>query len=119
MAQGTRKHSARDWLVEVRRQEREGDLFQAYDLAMQGLARFPSDIALQHRAVVCLASTRATRQASELFGRLDLEPTEEKIATLPPHLRLDIACLPARLRKDAALAMRGAPRQRNLAAAAE
>ncbi|HZK90336.1 MAG TPA: adenylate/guanylate cyclase domain-containing protein [Stellaceae bacterium] len=86
---------------------------------MQGLARFPSDIALQHRAVVCLASTRATSQASELFSKLGLEPTEAKTALVPPALRLDIACLQGRLRKDAALAAQGMARQSGLAAAAE
>src|SRR5665213_3329639 len=123
MAQGSQhrgqRPTAADWLAEVRRHEREGDLFQAYDLAMQGLARFPSDIALQHRAVVCLASTRATSQASELFSKLGLEPTEAKTALVPPALRLDIACLQGRLRKDAALAAQGMARQSGLAAAAE
>ncbi|MBV9554170.1 MAG: adenylate/guanylate cyclase domain-containing protein [Alphaproteobacteria bacterium] len=110
---GARK-SAAAWLAEVKRHEREGDLFRAYDLAMQGLGRHPRDVALKHRAVVCLASTRATGQASELFTRLGLGSQE----AIPPELRLEVACLEARLRKDTALASQGPARRRGLTEAA-
>ena len=102
-----RRRGAAEWLADARHCEREGDLFQAYDLAMRGLARNPDDLRLQHRAVVCLASTHATQQARDLFDRLELEPTEAKLAPLSPGLRMDIATLKARLLKDAALAARG------------
>ena len=58
-----RPHTADDWLALVARQEREGGLFPAYDLAEQALDRFPDDLRLKHRAALCLASTRATAQA--------------------------------------------------------
>src|SRR5258707_285465 len=60
---GTRSRTAGEWLAAARRYEREGELFQAYDIAMQGLARFPRDFPLKHRAVSCLASIHATAQA--------------------------------------------------------
>src|SRR5665213_1577600 len=65
----TRK-TATDWLAEVRLHEREGELFRAYDLARQGLDQFPDDLALKHRAVLSLASTGATRKASDELARL-------------------------------------------------
>jgi len=99
-----RPHTADEWLALVRRQEREGELFQAYDLAEQALNRFPDDLRLKHRAALCLASTRATAQARQTFDRLGLDLADEQIAALPPNLRIDIPCLKARLIKDAALA---------------
>ena len=62
-----------EWLTEVRRCEREGELFRAFDLARQGLAWFPEDLKLKHRAVLCLASSGATRQALDLMDRLGLD----------------------------------------------
>ena len=61
-----------EWIAEVRRSEREGELFRAYDLARQGLSVFPDDLRLKHRAVLCLASTGARQQAAQLFGELGL-----------------------------------------------
>ena len=64
--------SPQEWLSHVRSYEREGELFRAFDLAKQALARFPEDLALQHRAVLCLASTGATRQAADLYDKFGL-----------------------------------------------
>jgi len=65
--------SAQEWVAEVCRCEREGELFRAYDLARQGLASFPDDLRLKH--VLCLASTGATQQAIRLFA--------ESVSTAP------------------------------------
>jgi len=113
-----RSRSAGDWIALVRRYESEGELFQAYDIAMQGLARFPRDFALKYRAVSCLASIRATAQATELFEKLGLDLTDAEIAELPPALRMDIPCQRARLRKDAALNATGDARRLLLCEAA-
>jgi hypothetical protein len=58
-----------EWLAEVNRCEREGELFRAYDVATQGLIEHPNALALKHRAVLCLASTGATHQAVENLRR--------------------------------------------------
>jgi len=76
--------SPADWLLETKRYEREGELLQAYDIARQGLAKHPSDLALKHRAVLCLASTQATTQAAELFTKLELDLPNSDLAPLPP-----------------------------------
>src|SRR5713226_7666013 len=78
---GTRSRTAGEWLAAARRYEREGELFQAYDIAMQGLARFPRDLPLKHRAVSCLASIQATAQATELSEKLGLNLAESQIAS--------------------------------------
>ena len=109
--------SVEEWLKETRRLEREGELFRAYDTAMQGVAEHPEALALQHRAVLCLASTGATRQATEKFAALGLE--RARIAAPDRKLRMDIASLAARLAKDAALASSGAERPVRLRRAAE
>src|SRR6516162_6490589 len=105
-----------EWLAHVRSYERDGELFRAFDLAKQALARFPDDLALQHRAVLCLASTGATRKARELYHEFGLD----RVADLPPDtpLALDITALRARLLKDAALATEGDGRAPALHAAA-
>ena len=105
------------WLAEVRRCEREGELFRAYDLARQALAKFPYDVPLGHRAVLCLASTGATPQAFELLDRLRLDHRVEASITKP--MALDIAALRPRLMKDVALAASGSERAVLLKAAAE
>jgi len=74
--------SAAEWLAEVRRCERDAELFLAYDLARQGLQEFPDDLALKHRAVLCLASTGAREQAAEEFQRLGLDKI---VHNLPPN----------------------------------
>ena len=80
-----------EWLAEANRCEREGELFRAYDVAMQGLIEHPNSPALKHRAVLCLASTGATRQAVERFTALVLDGA----ATTAPSrsLRMDVATL--------------------------
>jgi class 3 adenylate cyclase len=107
--------SPEEWLTEVRRCEREGELFRAFDLARQGLAWFPEDLKLKHRAVLCLASSGATRQALDLMDRLGLNAVAG--GTLETPIGLDIATLRPRLMKDAALA--GGAQVGALAAAAE
>src|SRR5690349_14354654 len=51
----TAPRPAGEWLALARRQESEDELFEAYDLAMQGLAQHPDDWRLKHCAVLCLA----------------------------------------------------------------
>src|SRR6266568_1607566 len=106
-----------EWIAEVRRCEREGELFRAYDLARQGLASFPDDLRLKHRAVLCLASTGARQQAAQLFAELGLDGHGD--IWLTTSLGLDIAALRPRLLKDEALAANGTERSRLLAAAGE
>ena len=108
--------SAADWLAEVRRWEREAELFLAYDVARQGLAEHPEDLALKHRAVLCLASTGASARAAEEFHTLGLDRLS---SDAPPSLRFDIASLEARLLKDAATTAAGSERVAKLTAAAD
>src|SRR6516164_7004002 len=105
-----------EWLAEVNRCEREGELFRAYDVAMQGLIEHPNALALKHRAVLCLASTGATHQAVERFTALGLDDA----ATTAPsrRLRMDLATLKARLVKDGALVRSGEERRSRLREAA-
>ena len=105
-----------EWLSHVRSYERQGELFRAFDLAKQALARFPDDLALRHRAVLCLASTGATGKALELHDELGLGRIAD--TTLDTPLALDAATLRPRLLKDAALAAEGAGRAAAMAAAA-
>ena len=92
-------------------------MFRAYDIAMQGLAEHPGEAALKYQAVLCLASTGATRQAAEKFAALALETAAA--GTPARGLAADIASLKARLAKDDALAHRGAERRARLRLAAE
>jgi class 3 adenylate cyclase len=123
-----------EWLSRAQRWGQEGELFRAYDVVRQGLAQFPDDLALKHRAVLYLASTGATRNAIGLLDQFGLdearqdakEPissglwqdvvTQTRVAS---QLGLDIASLRPRLMKDEALAMAGSARRQALAAAAE
>jgi hypothetical protein len=104
------------WLAEVNRYERQGELFRAYDIAIQGLTEHPDALALKHRAVLCLASTGATRQAAAKFAALGLDCTAATASSR--RLRMDIASLRARLSKDEALASKGEERQSRLHEAA-
>lgn len=96
--------SAADWLDAIKEQEREGDLFHAFDLARRGIAQHPDDLALKHRAVLCLASTGATDKAWQAWQDLGLDRLP---ATAAPgaSLSLDLDTLQARLLKDASLAL--------------
>jgi class 3 adenylate cyclase len=82
---------------------------------MQALDEWPEDVALKHRAVLCLASTGATAQAAAQFER---HFAGLAVEALDPVLALDIATLRARLLKDAALAATGSERRPALVAAA-
>lgn len=113
----TEPRSPEDWLAEVRRYEREGELFRAFDLARQALEHFPDDLRLKHRAVLCLASTGAASQAAALFDSLRLDKAIDK--PLSSRLELDIAALRSRLIKDEALAASGSTRAAALAWAAD
>jgi class 3 adenylate cyclase len=110
------RESPEEWLAEVRACEREGELFHAFDLARQGMAQFPDDLRLKHRAILCLASSGATGQSIELLDRLGVEAQAE--TSLATNLALDIATLRPRLMKDRALATTGSGRTAALAAAA-
>jgi len=114
------QHSAAEWLNLAKAQERDGELFEAYDLAMQGHVQHPDDWALKHRAVLCLASTGATDQARELADRLGITKLgPEARAAIPHRLALDLQTIVPRLDRDAALASKGADRQRLLLNAAK
>jgi class 3 adenylate cyclase len=106
-----------DWLALVRASEREGELFRAYDLARKGIENFPKDLALKHRAVLCLASTGATRKATEELVRLGLDPLPLDLS-LGTGLGLEIATLKPRLLKDVALTVNGSNRVMALVEAA-
>src|SRR4026208_177126 len=97
--------------------EREGELFRAYDLARQGLERFPDDLALKHRSVLCLASTGAANQAGALFDHFRLDQAIEDAPS--GGGALDIAALRSRLIKDEALGVTGSGRTAALAWAAD
>jgi class 3 adenylate cyclase len=112
-----RSRTSADWLALVKEYESAGDLFRAYDLARHALKRFPDDLRLKHRAVLCLASTGATQKAAEELARLALDPLPA--ISLSDSLGLDIATLKPRLLKDAALTTAGGGRGAALAAAAD
>ena len=78
---------------QISQYEKQGELFRAYDLAMEALKVFKNDAWLQHRAVLCLANAGAIELAREKFQALNL------------HLRDDIECitLNGRLFKQLAL----------------
>ena len=100
--------SAADWLAQAKGLQRDAELFRAYDVARRGLKQHPDDAPLKHLAVLCLASTGATRQAETAYD--DLHLAEVDTTALPPQLRMDIACLAPRLAKDKALALDDAAR---------
>lgn len=109
--------STEEWVNKAKKHEQNGELFRAYDIAMQGLAEHPTDLALKYRAVLYLASTGATRQASDKFAMLGLDDACKVAPTR--SVRVDIASLKARLAKDDALARKGDDRRARLRLAAE
>jgi hypothetical protein len=114
------RRTALEWLALARQQEREGELFRAYDLAMQGLAEHPGDSALRHRAVLCLASTGATQRAKAKYMELRLDRISvDESGSLARRLIMDIAALRARLAKDEALKSQGEARPTKLTQAAD
>jgi class 3 adenylate cyclase len=100
---------AKSWLTKVRNLERSGEFLLAYDTGLQGLASWPDDVWLGHRAVLNLAKAGATRRAELEFERLGLDRCDEP----------DIAALGARIAKDKALASSRAGRSALLAEAAD
>ncbi|MGE3477348.1 MAG: TRAFs-binding domain-containing protein [Rhodospirillaceae bacterium] len=95
--------TAEQHLSEAIRLELGGDMLAAYDLVAQGLALFPENVNLCHRAVLLLARGGATGRAYSEYERLGLR-----------HVRghVDVIALGARLHKDLALAATGAERRR-------
>jgi class 3 adenylate cyclase len=98
------------WLAAVRDAERRGELLSAFDLADRGLAEYPDDIWLKHRAVLALARAGATEHAAQRFDEYGLAAGETD--------HEDIAALRARIAKDVALAARGGVERRDQAARA-
>jgi class 3 adenylate cyclase len=98
------------WIAAVRDAERRGELLRAVDFAERGLAEYPNDTWLKHRAVLTLARAGATDEAArrfELYG-LDAAAADDE----------DIASLRARIAKDVALSASGGDRRREAANAA-
>lgn len=83
--------SAAEYLSLCRIEERAGDWLGAHDVATRGLAAFPDDLALRHRAVLALARSGATARAAELYEALGLDRVDDE----------DVAALGARIAKDA------------------
>jgi hypothetical protein len=96
------------WLEAVKREERRGESLVAFDLAEQGLAEYPDDLALKHRAVLALARAGATEEASRRFEQYGLVGVADE----------DIASLRARIAKDVALGSDGVQRCRDAVRAA-
>jgi len=105
------RNTVANWLSAVKSAEREGTLFKAFDLAVQGLESHPDAVVLKHRAVLCLARAGATDLAQRKYNQFGLPAAEEESE--------DVAALRARLLKDEALAARGEKRRRKAAEAAE
>ena len=103
------RRTAEQWLDLVVEAERRGELLTAYDLARRGMAAFPDDLWLKHRAVLVLARSGATDQARQLFRSFGLDDRLEE----------DIAALGARLAKDFTLAATGPERQRRAESASQ
>ena len=101
--------TADEWLKRVRALEGRGEFLLAYDVAQQGLAAYPDDLWLKHRAVLVLAKAGATRRAGAELERLGLVG----------HGETEVAALEARIAKDAALAAPEAARRDLLIHAAD
>ncbi|MBV9465411.1 MAG: hypothetical protein JO169_04780, partial [Solirubrobacterales bacterium] len=101
--------TAESWLAAVRSEERRGEFLTAFDLAQRGLAEYPDDVWLKHRAVLALARAGATDEAAKRFD-------EYRLAGAPDE---DVAALEARIAKDLALRAGGEERRLLAARAAE
>ncbi len=77
-----------------------GEFFRSYDLAKEGLERWPDELAFAHLAVLSLANAGATEMALKKFEDFGLEQHEA------PELR----ALLARLKKDLGFASQGQQR---------
>ena len=86
---------------------RRGDLFQAYDVAMDGLEEIPNSVGLRYVAVRALADSGATQTAQQLYEKFDLAS----------HSGVDERSLGARLLKDLAFESQPAAPERLLQAA--
>ncbi len=84
------EQTAEELLKEIRPFSDNGEFFRAYDLAESGLARFPGNVALAHRAVLSLANAGATELAIKKFAEFGLDRSE----------LTDVRVLMARLKKD-------------------
>ena len=97
-----------EWLEAVKEDERRGELLAAFDLAERGLADYPGDIGLKHRAVLALVRAGATEEASRRFTLYALDQVQDE----------DVAALRARIAKDRALASDGVAQRVRAARAA-
>jgi len=88
------------WLRDVRTYFNNGEFFRAYDLAAEGLERFPGNVPLAHRAVLSLANAGAVPLALEKYYAFGLDK----------RLETDARSLLGRLKKDQAFAAKGEPR---------
>ncbi len=97
------------WLAQLKSLEHQGECFRAYDLAMQGLARWPNEFRLAHRAVLALCNAGATGLARKRYAELGLAAQAD----------LDCITLDARIHKAEGLAARGDARALALRRAAD
>jgi len=88
------------WLKDVRTYFNNGEFFRAYDLAAEGLERFPGNIPLAHRAVLSLANAGAVPLALEKYYAFGLDK----------RLETDARSLLGRLKKDQAFSETGESR---------
>ncbi len=100
--------TAAEWADAVRDAERRGELLTAFDIADRGLAEYPDDLWLKHRAVLALARAGSTEQAARRFEEYGLAAVDNE----------DVAALRARIVKDLALAAAGEERRRAAARSA-
>ena len=102
------ERSAAEWVEVVKEAERRGELLVAVDRGERGLAEHPGDSELAHRAVLALARSGSTAEASRRFAELRLDGSENE----------DLGALAARIKKDEALSVRDDARRRLAADAA-
>jgi class 3 adenylate cyclase len=69
-------HELAHWKDVISGYEQKGELFKAYDTAVEALAALPNELWLQHRAVLCLANAGATSQAEQKFIEFRLNESE-------------------------------------------
>jgi Tetratricopeptide Repeats-Sensor len=81
--------------------ERRGELLTAFDLAERGLAEYPDNLWLRHRAVLALARAGSTDEAQRRFDGFGLASVEDE----------DLQAIQARIAKDVALAAQGVERR--------
>ncbi len=60
------------WKALISEYEQRGDLFKAYDTAIEAMGTLPDEIWLQHRAVLSLANAGATSQAEKKYFEFHL-----------------------------------------------